>query len=45
MRRLPVINFRTPDKPYTDYEAATALELEARRCGKSYGKLTADTDW
>lgn len=29
----------------TEYEAATALTLAARRQGKSYGQLVSDTDW
>lgn len=31
-------------KNYTPYEAATALELEARRQKLSYGRLVANTD-
>lgn len=29
----------------TTYEAATALVLEARRRGQSYGQLVSSTDW
>ena len=29
----------------TAYEAATALVLEARRRGQSYGQLVSSTDW
>lgn len=43
--RKPPEKPKRQSKPYTAYEAATALTLEARRRGQDYGELTASTDW